>query len=408
MAELSKKTIQLGAIAPDFTVDTTQGKISFHQWIGDSWCILFSHPKDFTPVCTTELGSAARLSGDFSKRGVKLIALSVGSVASHKEWIPDINKTQGAHLSFPIIGDENHIVSELYHMIHPLASDTATVRSVFIIDPKKTIRLILTYPASTGRNFQEILRVVDSLQLTDKHKVATPADWIKGQECAILPSVTDPEEIKKLFPQGFRQVTSYLRFNTRSFGLAKDKVVIHMGWHKALDFFRHSLCVEKRGLLLTSLLILSFPLAATAEIPACYKDLELNFFKVNLLNEALSLHAVSQSNWSLINMELQRNIKRVPEIVRQRAKGMDPNPFEIPFQSHAAAELLRQVLLEVFSETLAIFHITNQSNIEEMFQYIRERQSQRLVACFGEERSRSTIKCKKSCACVMSHLSKYA
>lgn len=211
MTVTKSNPIQLGAMAPDFNADTTHGKISFHEWMGDSWCILFSHPKDFTPVCTTELGRASQLSKDFSSRGVKLVALSVGSVENHKQWIPDIDKTQGTHLNFPIIGDEDHHISELYNMIHPQASDTATVRSVFIIDPKKTIRLMLTYPASTGRNFQEILRVIDSLQLTDKHKVATPADWVKGQECAILPSVTDPEEIKKLFPQGFKQVTSYLR-----------------------------------------------------------------------------------------------------------------------------------------------------------------------------------------------------
>lgn len=211
MADIKKNPIQLGEIAPDFTADTTQGKISFHQWIGESWCILFSHPKDFTPVCTTELGSAARLTTEFAKRDVKLIALSVGTVSDHNRWIPDINKTQGADLNFPIIGDEGHKVSELYNMIHPSASDTATVRSVFIIDPKKTIRLILIYPASTGRNFQELLRVIDSLQITDKYKVATPADWTKGKECAILPGVTDPEEIKRLFPQGYRQVTSYLR-----------------------------------------------------------------------------------------------------------------------------------------------------------------------------------------------------
>lgn len=223
MTETKKSPIQLGATAPDFTADTTQGKVNFHHWVGDSWCILFSHPKDFTPVCTTELGAAARLSPEFSKRGVKLIALSVGTVANHNQWIPDINKTQGVNLVFPIIGDENHQISELYNMIHPLASDTATVRSVFIIDPKKTIRLILTYPASTGRNFQEILRVIDSLQLTDKHKVATPADWVKGQECAILPSVTDPEEIKRLFPQGFRQVTSYLRLTPDPSTSSKSK-----------------------------------------------------------------------------------------------------------------------------------------------------------------------------------------
>ena len=211
MADSQKQLIQLGAIAPDFNADTSVGKISFHQWIGDSWCILFSHPKDFTPVCTTELGRAAQLSDEFSKRKVKLIAISVGSVENHKQWIPDINKTQGVDLTFPIIGDESHSISELYHMIHPQSSETVTVRSVFIIDPKKTIRLMITYPASTGRNFQELLRVIDSLQLTDKYKVATPADWKKGEDCAILPSVIDPEEIKKIFPKGFKEVTSYLR-----------------------------------------------------------------------------------------------------------------------------------------------------------------------------------------------------
>jgi alkyl hydroperoxide reductase subunit AhpC len=211
MTDLTKAAIQLGATAPDFTAETTQGKLSFHQWIGNSWCVLFSHPKDFTPVCTTELGKAAHLSNEFEKRGVKLIALSVGSVETHNQWIPDINKTQGVDLHFPIIADENHKISELYHMIHPHASETATVRSVFVIDPKKNIRLMITYPASTGRNFQEILRVIDSLQLTDKHKVATPVDWAKGQDCVILPSVIDPEEIKRLFPKGFKQVTPYLR-----------------------------------------------------------------------------------------------------------------------------------------------------------------------------------------------------
>lgn len=211
MANKINHSIQLGAIAPDFTAETTHGKISFHQWIGNSWCILFSHPKDFTPVCTTELGRAAKLTTDFSQRGTKLIALSIGSVENHQQWIPDINKSQGVNLTFPIIADENHAVSELYHMIHPEASETATVRSVFILDPKKVIRLILTYPASTGRNFQEILRVLDSLQLTDKYKVATPVDWIRGEECVILPSITDSVEIKKLFPKGFRQITPYLR-----------------------------------------------------------------------------------------------------------------------------------------------------------------------------------------------------
>lgn len=211
MPTATKEPIQLGATAPDFVAETTQGKISFHQWLGDSWCVLFSHPKDFTPVCTTELGAAAKLQGEFSKRGAKLIGLSVGSVSEHAKWIPDINVVNRVVLDFPLIGDEDHRVSELYGMIHPLASDTATVRSVFLIDPKKKIRLIITYPASTGRNFTEILRVLDSLQLTDKHKVATPANWVKGDECVILPSITDPEEIKTLFPKGFRQITPYLR-----------------------------------------------------------------------------------------------------------------------------------------------------------------------------------------------------
>lgn len=211
MSDRTTHTVQLGATAPDFTADTTQGKISFHDWIGNSWCILFSHPKDFTPVCTTELGLAAKLGNEFAKRGVKLIGLSVGSVKAHNDWIPDINETQGTTVNFPIIGDEDRKVAELYNMIHPLANDTATVRTVFIIDPKKTIRLTMTYPASTGRNFNELLRVVDSLQLTDKHKVATPANWVKGQECVILPSITDPDEIKKLFPKGYRQLKPYLR-----------------------------------------------------------------------------------------------------------------------------------------------------------------------------------------------------
>lgn len=204
--------VQLGSTAPDFTAETTQGHISFHKWLGDSWCVLFSHPKDFTPVCTTELGCAANLNSEFAKRGVKLLGLSVGSVETHKQWIPDINKTQNANLLFPMIGDEDRKVAELYGMIDSQSKDNATIRTVFIIDPKKTVRLTLSYPASTGRNFSEILRVVDSLQLTDNYKVATPVDWKSGEECVILPSITDPEEIKRLFPQGYRQVTPYLRY----------------------------------------------------------------------------------------------------------------------------------------------------------------------------------------------------
>lgn len=212
MANSFQNSLQIGALAPDFTADTTEGKINFHQWMGPSWCILFSHPKDFTPVCTTELGYAARLSKDFDKRGVKMIALSVGNVSAHKQWIPDINKTQKVNLNFPIIGDEDHHISEMYGMIHPLVSDTATVRTVFVIDPNKKIRLMMTYPASTGRNFNEILRVIDSLQLTDHYKVATPVNWIQGEDCVVLPSITDPKEIKELFPKGVREVTPYLRY----------------------------------------------------------------------------------------------------------------------------------------------------------------------------------------------------
>ena len=169
-------SLTLGSIAPDFTQESTEGTIKFHEWIGDKWAVLFSHPKDFTPVCTTELGTVAKLKPQFDKRNVKVIAVSVDDVASHKKWTGDIEETQGTKLNFPILGDADRKVSTLYGMIHPEASDTATVRSVFIIDPKKKIRLILTYPASTGRNFQELLRVIDSLQLTDSHSVATPAD----------------------------------------------------------------------------------------------------------------------------------------------------------------------------------------------------------------------------------------
>ncbi len=205
------KSLQIGDIVPDFTAPTTEGKISFHEWIGNSWCVFFSHPKDFTPVCTTELGECARKKQEFDKRNVKIIALSVGSVETHKAWIPDINATQNTVVNFPIIGDENHQISELYGMIHPNASETHTVRSVFVIDPSKKIRLMICYPASTGRNFDEVLRVIDSLQLTDSNSVGTPANWKWGDECVILPSITDPNEIKKNFPQGYRELTPYLR-----------------------------------------------------------------------------------------------------------------------------------------------------------------------------------------------------
>ncbi len=204
--------MHLGDIAPDFTADTTEGPISFHEWLDNSWCIFFSHPKDFTPVCTTELGYANKINGEFVRRGVKMIALSVDSVESHKKWIPDIVETQGTgNFSYPIIGDEKRKIAALYDMIHPEADDTFTVREVFIIDTEKKIRLKMTYPASTGRNFDEILRVIDSLQLTDSHRVATPVNWKKGDECVILPSITDKEEIKTLFPKGYREVKPYLR-----------------------------------------------------------------------------------------------------------------------------------------------------------------------------------------------------
>jgi len=203
--------IQIGDIAPDFEADTTEGHVKFHQWIGDRWCVLMSHPKDFTPVCTTELGRVANLKQEFEKRNAKAIAVSVDDVKSHKGWIGDIEETQKAKMNFPIIGDPERKVANLYGMIHPNANDTLTVRSVFFIDPKKKVRAMITYPASTGRNFSEILRVLDSLQLTDNYQVATPADWKEGDDCVIVPSLTDPDEIKKKFPKGHRALKPYLR-----------------------------------------------------------------------------------------------------------------------------------------------------------------------------------------------------
>lgn len=203
--------LRLGDIAPDFTQDSTEGTISFHQWLGNSWGVLFSHPKDFTPVCTTELGAVAKLKSEFDRRNVKVIALSVDPVPSHSEWVKDIDETQSTRMNFPILADADRRVSDLYDMIHPNANDTLTVRSVFIIDPKKKIRLILTYPASTGRNFAEILRVIDSLQLTDNYSVATPADWQQGGDCVIVPSLTDPAVLKEKFPKGYKEVKPYLR-----------------------------------------------------------------------------------------------------------------------------------------------------------------------------------------------------
>src|SRR5947199_7680548 len=203
--------LRLGDVAPDFTAETTEGQISFHNWIGDSWACLFSHPKDFTPVCTTELGEASRLKPEFEKRNVKVIGLSVDPTDSHTRWAEDIRETQGSALNFPVIADPDHKVAELYDMIHPEVSDVFTVRSVFIISPDKKIKLMITYPASTGRNFPEILRVIDSLQLTANHKVATPANWEKGQDCIVTPAVSDADA-EKLFPKGVRKVKPYLRY----------------------------------------------------------------------------------------------------------------------------------------------------------------------------------------------------
>jgi len=203
--------IRLGDIAPDFTADTTEGEVEFHQWLGDGWGVLFSHPADFTPVCTTELGTAAKLKAEFAKRNVKILAVSVDPLDSHRKWIGDINETQSCTMNFPIIADAGRKVATAYDMIHPNADDKATVRSVFVIGPDKKVKLIITYPASTGRNFAEILRVIDSLQLTAKHKVATPADWKDGQDCIVVTAVSD-EDAAKLFPRGVRKIKPYLRY----------------------------------------------------------------------------------------------------------------------------------------------------------------------------------------------------
>jgi alkyl hydroperoxide reductase subunit AhpC len=203
--------LRLGDIAPNFTTETTEGKIDFHQWLGNGWGVLFSHPADFTPVCTTELGFLAKLRTEFDKRQVKVIAVSVDPLESHQGWIKDINETQACSVNFPIIADPKKEVAALYDMIHPNADDKATVRSVFIIGPDKKIKLMLTYPASTGRNFTELLRVIDSLQLTAKYKVATPANWVDGQDRIITPAVKD-EDVPALFPKGQRRVKPYLRY----------------------------------------------------------------------------------------------------------------------------------------------------------------------------------------------------
>lgn len=204
-------SIRLGDIAPNFQADTTQGHIDFHEWLGDSWGLLFSHPADFTPVCTTELGKTALLKGEFEKKGVKVIAVSVDSLESHNRWIPDIEEVNHVKMNFPIIADENRTVATLYDMIHPNASEKATVRSVFIIGPDKKVKLTLTYPASTGRNFNELLRVIDSLQLTAQYSVATPADWQDGDDTIVVPSVSTADAILK-FPKGVNEVKPYLRY----------------------------------------------------------------------------------------------------------------------------------------------------------------------------------------------------
>lgn len=203
-------TIRLGDIAPNFKATTTEGEIDFYDYLGEGWGILFSHPADYTPVCTTELGTTAKYKDEFDKRNVKVLALSVDGLDSHFGWIKDINETQNTEVNFPIIADEDKTISRLYDMIHPNASATATVRSVYVIGPDKTIKLIITYPASTGRNFDELLRVIDSLQLTAYHKVATPANWKKGEEVVITPAVSN-EDAEKLFPKGFKELKHYLR-----------------------------------------------------------------------------------------------------------------------------------------------------------------------------------------------------
>jgi len=203
-------TIRLGDVAPDFTAKSTEGEINFHEWLGNSWGVLFSHPADYTPVCTTELGTVAKYKAEFDKRNVKVLALSVDGLESHYDWIKDVNETQHTKVNFPIIADEDRKVSELYDMIHPNASEKFTVRSVFVIGDDKKVKLIITYPASTGRNFDELLRVIDSLQLTAYHKVATPANWKSGDDCVIVPSIPE-EKLAELFPKGYKELKPYLR-----------------------------------------------------------------------------------------------------------------------------------------------------------------------------------------------------
>jgi alkyl hydroperoxide reductase subunit AhpC len=210
MEEEHHMPIQLGDDAPDFTAETTEGTLSFHDWLGSSWGVLFSHPKDFTPVCTTELGEVARLKAEFERRNVKVMGLSVDSLDAHQRWSDDIAETQGHAPNFPMIADADRAVSDLYGMIHPNASDTATVRSVFVVGPDKKVKLTITYPQSTGRNFDEILRVIDSLQLTAHHKVSTPVNWRQGEDVIIIPAVSD-DEARERFPEGWTALKPYLR-----------------------------------------------------------------------------------------------------------------------------------------------------------------------------------------------------
>lgn len=204
-------SLRLGDPAPDFTQESSEGTIKFHEYLGNSWGVLFSHPRDFTPVCTTELGYVSKIKSEFEKRGVRVVGLSIDPTNAHKDWIQDINETQNTTMNFPVIADHDQKVAQLYDMVHPNADNTQTVRSVFVIDPNKKIRLMITYPASTGRNFDELLRVIDSLQLTDKFSVATPANWKDGQDVVILPAVQDEKELKEKFPKGFKKIKPYLR-----------------------------------------------------------------------------------------------------------------------------------------------------------------------------------------------------
>ncbi|MDJ1185107.1 peroxiredoxin [Roseofilum casamattae] len=203
--------LRLGDTVPNFTQASSEGEINFYDWAGDSWVVLFSHPADYTPVCTTELGTVAKLKPEFDKRNVKTIALSVDDVDSHKGWIGDINETQATTVNYPILADADKKVADLYDMIHPESLNNLTIRTVFVIDPNKKLRLNITYPASTGRNFDEILRVIDSLQLTDNYQVATPVNWTDGDDCVIVPSLKDPEVLKEKFPKGYKEIKPYLR-----------------------------------------------------------------------------------------------------------------------------------------------------------------------------------------------------